>query len=672
MGSLFILLRFSYVYTFAGMITINDISIHFTGEYIFRNVSFTISEKDKIGLVGRNGSGKTTLMRIIAGLQNTGSGEVVLPSDMTLGYLPQEKKIESGKTIFQDALEAFDHILELKQKIEDLSAEIATRKDYDSQSYRNIVIALSETNEKYQILGGHQYKAETEKVLLGLGFSHSDFSRPMKEFSQGWQMRVELAKILLARPKMVLLDEPTNHLDIESIQWLEVFLANYQGAIMLVSHDRAFLDAVTKRTIEVADQKIYDYKDSYSGYIEKRAERIELQASMLNNQQKQVRQIERFIERFRYKNTKAKQVQSRIKMLDKMEKIEVEEIDETTFNFRFPESPRAGKVIAETKGLSKSYDGLNVLDNVFFTVIRNDKIAFVGKNGEGKTTLSKILTGKLSYDGVIKFGHNVQVGYYAQDQWEMLDGDKTVFETIDDVATGDMRPKVRSLLGGFLFSGEAIDKKVKVLSGGEKSRLSLAKLLLTPVNLLILDEPTNHLDMQSKDMLKNALIQYDGTMIVVSHDRDFLQGLTNKVFEFRNKMIREHLGDIYDFLETRRLKTLDSLNALRTYKSQDSAPPSENKINWERKRQIERELRKINVNIHDTEKMIEKIDNSIAEMDKILANPRDYKDSKPLDEIYRNYDNLKRDLEKQMNIWEETQLKKEELENERDDLQGKK
>lgn len=665
------MLRFAYVYTFAVMISVNDISIHFTGEYIFRNVSFSIPGKDKIGLVGRNGSGKTTLMRIIAGIQSPEMGEVVMPSDMTLGYLPQEKRIESQKTVFQDALEAFRQILELKNDIEDLSSQISQRKDYDSQSYQKLVIALSDANDKYQILGGHHFQADTEKVLLGLGFSHDDFNRPMKEFSQGWQMRVEIAKILLARPRLVLLDEPTNHLDIESIQWLEEFLANYQGAVMLVSHDRAFLDAVTKRTIEVADQKIYDYKDSYSGYIEKRAERIELQSSMLNNQQKQIRQIERFIERFRYKNTKAKQVQSRIKMLDKMEKIEVEEIDETTFNFRFPESPRAGKVIAEASGLSKSYEYNVVLENITFPVIRNDKIAFVGKNGEGKTTLSKILAGKLEYDGEIKFGHNVKVGYYAQDQWEMLDGDKTVFETIDDVATGDMRPKVRSLLGGFLFSGESIDKKVKVLSGGEKSRLSLAKLLLTPVNLLILDEPTNHLDMQSKDMLKNALIQYDGTMVIVSHDRDFLQGLTNKVFEFRNRKIREFLGDIYDFLQQRKINTLDSLHTGKAGETKDGDRPSDTKLNWERSRQIEKDLRKVNSDIENTEKLIEKLEKDVQDMDNILANPHETDRNTSLNKIYQDYDKVKSELSKHMNTWEVFQEKKEMLEKEKRRLQGK-
>ncbi|MBU2650074.1 MAG: ABC-F family ATP-binding cassette domain-containing protein [Bacteroidetes bacterium] len=648
------------------MISINDLSVHFTGEYIFRNVSFMIHEKDKIGLVGRNGSGKTTLLRIIAGLQNPESGNVVIPSSMTLGYLPQEKLVNSGRTVYQEALEAFNHILELKKLIDEKTHEISARSDYDSPAYQKLVISLSEANDKFQILGGHQFQADTEKVLLGLGFVQQDFNRTMNEFSQGWQMRVELAKILLARPNLILLDEPTNHLDIESIQWLEEYLMNYNGAVILVSHDRAFLDNITKRTIELADQKIYDYKASYSGYVEMREERMELQLAMLNNQQREIRQIERFIERFRYKNTKARQVQSRIKMLDKMERIEIDEMDQTTFHFRFPESPRAGKVIVEADHLTKAYGSHTVLNKISFPVIKNDKIAFVGRNGEGKTTLSRILAGKLEYEGLLKYGHNVKIGYYAQDQWERLDGDKTVFDTIDAVATGDMRTRVRNLLGSFLFSGDTIEKKVKVLSGGEKSRLSLAKLLLTPVNLLIMDEPTNHLDMQSKDMLKNALIQYDGTMIIVSHDRDFLQGLTNKIFEFRNGKVKEYIGDIYDFLEARKIYSLNSLNQNhKGISRQTEGQPSENKLIWEKSREIDREIRKIRSGIDGIEKKIHTLEEKLSEMDSILADPDTHRENKSLDEIYVDYDKVKNSLAASMNEWENLQMRLEELESDK-------
>jgi len=635
------------------MISINKLSIHFTGTDLFNNVSFMINDRDRIGLTGKNGSGKTTLLNIIAGELIPQEGEVIIPNSARLGYLPQEKSTESELTIYKEALHAFEEIHLLEQEINKLTVVIDSRTDYDSKEYHNLILKLSDANERFQIIGGDTMEADTEKVLTGLGFKRSDFIRPVNEFSSGWQMRVELAKILLSKPDIVLLDEPTNHLDIESIQWLEEFLKTYPGAVVMVSHDRAFLDAVTKRTIEISNSRIYDYKAGYSAYIKMREERLGLQKALHTNQQKQVKEIEQFIERFRYKSTKAKQVQSRIKMLDKMEEIEIDDMDNSAIHFRFPPAPRSGKVVVETGGLSKNYGDLNVLDSVEFSVIKGDKVAFVGKNGEGKSTLSRIIVKDLDYKGELKYGHNTQIGYFAQNQGEFLDVNKTIFETLDDIATGDLRKQVRNILGAFLFSGETIDKKVKVLSGGEKSRLAIAKLLLDPVNLLILDEPTNHLDMQSKDILKSALLQYDGTLIIVSHDRDFLQGLTNKVFEFKDKKTKEYLGDIYDFLYFRKLQNLKELEQKKKTNEGKSENKSVNKLNWEQKKQQEREFRKLKNQISKSEERIEQLEKKIQEMDEILANPAKIKDSMDYDKLSIDYQSLNYDLEEEMGRWED-------------------
>jgi len=633
------------------MISVNNLSIHYTGTDLISNASFLVNDRDRVGLVGKNGSGKTTLLNIIAGTLVAQKGEVVIPANTSIGYLQQEMETNSHKRVLDEALTAFEETLKLEQKINKLNEEIASRTDYESKSYQKLINQVTEANERFQVIGGQTMQGDTEKVLLGLGFKRSDFTRPISEFSSGWQMRVELAKILLQKPDVILLDEPTNHLDIESIQWLEEYLENYFGAVVLVSHDRAFLDNVCKRTIEIELGKIYDYKASYSGYVQMREQRLERQLSAYSNQQNQVKQIERFIERFRYKNTKSKQVQSKIKMLDKMEEIQIEDIDKSSIHFRFPPAPRAGKVVLEGIDLGKNYGTLEVLKNTNFAIINGDRVAFVGKNGEGKTTLSRVIVKELEYYGTLKYGHNVQIGYFAQNQGDYLDPEKTVFETIDDIAVGEMRKQVRNLLGSFLFSGDTIDKKVKILSGGEKSRLSLAKLLLTPSNLLILDEPTNHLDMQSKDILKNALLQFDGTLIIVSHDRDFLQGLTNKVFEFRNKNIKEHLGDIYDFLEYRRLKNLKELEKKTKANADKAAVVSDNKLNYERKKRLERDIRKLTNQITKLEENISKLEEEISEKDNILSNPSEHPDL-DFDALSVEYNDLNSSLENEMQQWE--------------------
>ena len=629
--------------------------MQFTGEDLFTDISFMIREKDRIGLVGKNGAGKTTLIKLLCGLEQPSKGDVIMSDDVTIGYLPQEKNVNSTKTVLDEAMTAFEEYYEIERRLAKLQDELSDREDYESDSYQRLCEKMSHLNERLAIMGGHSIEGEAEQILIGLGFEHDDMQRPMNEFSNGWQMRVELAKILLRKPKLLLLDEPTNHLDIESIQWLESFLKNYYGAIFMVSHDRAFLDRITIRTIEISCAKIYDYKCSYSEFIERREERIDIQKAAFDNQQKEIKEIEAFIERFRYKATKAKQVQSRVKLLEKMDVVQIDDQDKSAIHFKFPPAPHSGKVTLELNNVSKSYGEKQILNNINLLIPRGEKIAFVGRNGEGKSTLSKIIAGVLDYEGEVKLGHEVKIGYYAQNQQDMLDPEKTVFETLDDVATGDMRVKVKSLLGAFLFGGDAIDKKVKVLSGGEKERLSLAKMLLFPTNLLILDEPTNHLDMLSKDILKSALIQFDGTLIIVSHDRDFLQGLTNKVYEFRKPHIKEYIGDIYDFLEEKKLKELDDLN-----KKQKSQPVeskvSQGKIDYELKKQNDRETKRIEREIKKLEEQIESLENEIAEMDKIMSSPSDFPDVNIDNAWYDSYGKKKDQLQNLMNQWEDKQM----------------
>ena len=629
--------------------------MQFTGEDLFTDINFMIREKDRIGLVGKNGAGKTTLIRLLCGLEQPYKGDVIMSDDITVGYLPQEKNVKSEKTVLDEAMTAFEEYYEIERQLAKLQDELSDREDYESASYQRLCEKMSHLNERLAIMGGHSIEGEAEQILIGLGFEHNDMQRQMREFSNGWQMRVELAKILLRKPKLLLLDEPTNHLDIESIQWLEGFLKNYYGAIFMVSHDRAFLDHITIRTIEISCGKIYDYKCSYSEFIERREERIDIQKAAFDNQQREIKEIEAFIERFRYKATKAKQVQSRVKQLEKMDVVQIDDQDKSAMHFKFPPAPHSGKVTLELNNLSKSYGEKNILNNINLLIPRGEKIAFVGRNGEGKSTLSKIIAGVLDYEGELKLGHEVKIGYYAQNQQDMLDPEKTVFETLDDVATGDMRVKVKSLLGAFLFSGEAIDKKVKVLSGGEKARLSLAKMLLFPTNLLILDEPTNHLDMLSKDILKSALLQFDGTLIIVSHDRDFLQGLTNKVYEFRKPNIKEYIGDIYDFLEEKKMKELDDLN-----KKMKSMPTENNisqgKLDYETKKQNDREIKRIEREIKKIEEQIESLENEIAEMDKVMSSPTDYPNINIDNAWYSSYGEKKERLQDLMNQWEEKSM----------------
>lgn len=634
------------------IVSVQQVSMHFTGEDLFTAISFLVREKDRIGLVGKNGAGKTTLLRLIAGLEQPYKGDIVVPDGVTIGYLPQEKVLSSTVTVLEEALKAFDEIRAMHERADWLTSALHERSDYESAEYHKFIGELSHINERLALMEAYSLEGQAEQVLTGLGFAHDDMQRPMQTFSNGWQMRVELAKILLKRPSLVLLDEPTNHLDIESIQWLENFLKGYYGAVIVVSHDRAFLDAVTNRTIEISGGKIYDYKASYSEYVEQRRQRIETQTAAYENQQREIREIERFIERFRYKATKARQVQSRIKMLEKLEEVEIDELEQASMRLRFPPAPHSGKVVMEISGLTKNYGSVNVLSNIELTLKRGEKVAFVGRNGEGKTTLARIMAGVLDFDkGEVKPGHLVKIGYYAQNQHEMLDGNKTVFETMDEVATGPIRTQIKNILGAFLFSGEAVDKKVKVLSGGEKARLSLAKLLLSPVNFLILDEPTNHLDMASKDVLKSALLQFEGTVVVVSHDRDFLMGLTEKVYEFKKPGIKVYPGDVYDYLEARKISDLNALNLKKPEKEQQLPVISEGRELYEQKKAAARERRKLEKDLEALEELIHTREAEIRQMDAILADPSGQQVNLN-QEWFDRYAALKLDLEQLMNDWE--------------------
>lgn len=639
------------------MITVNNLSVQFTGVNLFDNVSFVVGDRDRIGLVGKNGAGKSTLLKILANLQERETGTIIIPDDQSVGYLPQEMIPSSKVSVFEETMTAFVRVRQLEDNLKKITSEIERRTDYESSDYEKLLNKHFETSEYLNLIGANNAEGEAEKVLLGLGFERSDFERKLDEFSSGWQMRVELAKILLQKPNFILLDEPTNHLDIESIEWLENFLVNYFGAVVLVSHDRTFLDNITKRTIEITSGKIYDYKCPYSQYVIQLQERRETQASILNNQQKQIAEIEKFIEKFRYKATKAKQVQSRIKLIEKMELESVDEIDTSSIHFKFPPSPHSGKISLEINHLYKSYGDNHVLNDVNIIIKKGEKIAFVGKNGEGKSTLAKIIVGQIDdFRGECKLGHQLKIGYFAQNQAALLDGELTVFETIDHIATGDSRSKIRSILGSFLFDEDDIEKKVKVLSGGEKSRLALAKLILSPINCLVLDEPTNHLDMDSKDILKTALIHFDGTLILVSHDRDFLQGLTDNLYEFRNRTITEFKGDIFEYLEHRKMEDLKELEKDEKGKEDKQVIITENKINYEKNKEFEREIRKIKNQIQKTESEIESLEKEIEIIDQKLSDSKTSLELLNDKTFFDNYQSLKDNLQKALEKWEELSI----------------
>ncbi len=643
------------------MLSISNLSIYYAGKYLFDNINLHIGPKDKIGLIGRNGSGKSTLLRIIYGLEEPETGFITKPNDFKIGYLPQEGKFDSIDTIFKQASEALRELNIIEEKINELTNQLNLSYDYNSKEYLRLLEELHVLNDRADILGIKNKDAEIEKVLLGLGFERTDFSRKVNEFSGGWQMRIELAKILLSKPNLILLDEPTNHLDIESIAWLENFLKNYNDSMIIVSHDTKFLDNITNRTIEINAGKIYDLPLPYSQFIAAREKQREQQISAFKNQQKMIKQTQNFIERFRYKATLASRVQSRIKQLEKLEKIEIEEEDYKSIRFKFQQPPRSGRIVLEIKNLSKSYPSKEVLKNINLTIERGDKIAFLGRNGEGKSTLSKIIAGLENYQGTLVYGHNVHLGYYAQHQAEMLDGNLNVLETIDSIATGDIRNQIRSLLGAFLFSGESVYKKVKVLSGGEKSRLALARLLLEPKNFLILDEPTNHLDIISKSVLKDALIQFDGTLVIVSHDRDFLEGLTNKTIEFKNKKLIEYPGNIKEYFI---VKNTDPDTNIENKSDSDLK-----KIQIVKKAKIERENQKAHLRkINQLKKQISLIENSIVELEEKLNDveirfsmPEIYTNQEKIKKLRKEYENLKSELALKNVQWEKLHIELDEL-----------
>ncbi|MBO5399255.1 MAG: ABC-F family ATP-binding cassette domain-containing protein [Alistipes sp.] len=642
------------------MISLDNLTVSYGGWTLFDNISFLINEKDRIGLVGKNGAGKTTLLRIITGEQQPTEGAVTINGECTIGYLPQQMRVADTTTLKAETEKAFDEVLRLEAEIERLTAEIATRTDYESEQYEELLHKLNEAQDRYHILGGETREADIEKTLLGLGFKRTDFSRATSEFSGGWRMRIELAKLLLRRPSIFLLDEPTNHLDIESIQWLEEYLRNYNGAVLLISHDRAFLDNVTTRTVELSLGHIYDYKVPYSKFVELRAERRAQQMAAYENQQRMIEKTEEFIEKFRYKPTKSNQVQSRIKQLERLERIEVEEEDLATLNIKFPPAPRSGQIVAEVKEVGKAFGEKRIFSDFTFTLERGQKIALVGRNGEGKTTMARMLIGELEQtEGEIKLGANVNIGYYAQNQDDLMDGEFTVFDTLDRVAVGDIRTRLRDILGAFLFRGEDIDKKVKVLSGGERSRLAMARLMLEPYNLLVLDEPTNHMDMRSKDILKRALQKYDGTVVVVSHDRDFLDGIVDRVYEFRDGGVKEYLGGIYYFLEKRKVESLQEIERKDTPAA--SAAPKETstgKLSYEQRKEQEKLLRKLRKAVESIEAELAQTEQKIAEYDEKFASATEYNEAD-----YAAYNDLKAQYDRQMHEWEKASYELEITEN---------
>lgn len=640
------------------MIAIQNLTVEFSAVPLFNNINYVINPRDRIALVGKNGAGKSTMLKIIAGLQNPTAGSVAVPSDTTIGYLPQQMKLADETTLVQEVRKAFSHIDAMQAHLDRMNQELAERTDYESEAYRRLIDSVTSLTDRLAIEQTENHEAEMEKTLLGLGFVRNDFARPTSEFSGGWRMRVELAKLLLQHPDVLLLDEPTNHLDIESIQWLEQFLKQKAKAVVLVSHDRAFIDNVTNRTIEISCGRIYDYAVNYSKFVELRRERIEQQTRAYQNQQKEIADTEAFIERFRYKATKAVQVQSRMKQLAKIERIEIDEVDTSHLNLRFPPAPRSGDYPVIADNVGKAYGDHQVFDHATFTISRGEKVAFVGKNGEGKSTLVKCIMGEIPFSGHLKIGHNVKIGYFAQNQAQLLDESVTVFDTIDRVATGDIRLKIRDILGAFMFGGEASDKKVGVLSGGEKTRLAMIRLLLQPVNLLILDEPTNHLDMPSKDVLKQAIKDFDGTVIVVSHDREFLDGLVEKVYEFGGGKVRECLGGIYEFLEKKKLASLQELELSKSAPSAQTAPPApvessvgatkpeQRKLTYAEQRERDKMLRRAAKKVAEAEGAVSEAESALAAIEAKIAAGNVEND------IFNQHQAATRRVETAMSLWE--------------------
>jgi len=646
------------------MISINQVSVSFGGFQLFKDINFLINQRDRIGLVGKNGAGKTTLLKLVVGEMKPTTGSISIPNDARVGYLPQQMIIKDGRTVMAETLLAFSESLNLKKEIDRLGKEIAERTDYESDSYIKLINELTEKTDHYNIISGGNPEAQIEQTLTGLGFKRQDFERQTSEFSGGWRMRIELAKLLLRKPDVLLLDEPTNHLDIESIQWLEEYLSTFPGALLLISHDRAFLNNVTLRTIEISLGVAYDYRVPYSKYVELRKERREQQMAAYRNQQKLIEDTQDFIERFRYKATKAVQVQSRIKQLDRLDILEVDEEDLAAMNIKFPPAPRSGDVVVEAKDASKSFGNHFVFGNANFTVERGEKVAFVGRNGEGKTTMSRMIIGELEYDGNIRIGHNVSFGYFAQNQDELFNNSLTVLDTIDRVAVGDIRTRMRDILGAFLFRGDDVDKKVGVLSGGERNRLAMAMLMLQPYNLLVLDEPTNHLDMRSKDILKDALLKFDGTLIIVSHDREFLNGLVNKVYEFSDGKVKEHLGGIYDFLRRRKLDNLKELERKKEeVREAEPKTDSDQKQAWLERKEMDKQIRKVVVQLESVEKRIEEVESEISNLDAKFAAPDDNTSSDY--KFFEKYQEFKGELKDLMKKWEELSLDVEELKSKR-------
>ena len=650
------------------MISVESLKVEFGVKPLFDKASFAINERDRIALVGKNGAGKSTLLKILCGEQRPTAGTVAIPSDTTIGYLPQVMRLQDDTTVRAEARKAFSGRIALKQKVDEMQKQLAERTDYGSEEYTRLVEKFSQEHERYLMMGAEGYEAEIERTLIGLGFARADLDRHTDEFSGGWRMRIELAKILLMQPDLLLLDEPTNHLDIESIQWLEQFLAASSSAVVLVSHDRAFINNVTNRTLEISCGRIIDYKVRYDEFVRLRAERREQQIRAYENQQREIAEIKDFIERFRYKATKAVQVQSRIKQLAKIVPIEIDEVDNARMHLKFPPCLRSGDYPVICDEVGKDYGAHNVFHHVNLTIKRGEKVAFVGKNGEGKSTLVKCIMGEIPFDGKLQVGHQVQIGYFAQNQAQLLDGEITVYDTIDRVATGDMRLRINDILGAFMFGGEAADKKVKVLSGGERSRLAMIRLLLQPVNLLILDEPTNHLDMPSKDVLKEAIKAFDGTAIIVSHDREFLDGLVTKVYEFGGGEVREHIGGIYDFLRSRQIDTLSQLglssqgSPSAAAAPEETAPPapSAGRLNYEERKEWQRRLRKVEKAVKECEAAIEKMEQRLGELDALLSTPEGASDMK----IVEEYAEVKARLDDEVERWEEASLQLEEIQQE--------